>query len=555
MKFWIAGAAALVLISGCSASKEANAALEAMNLEAGSSSPFITYQGKSGSGDKITLNNVVLAERGGTGGGLKAKSLTFGGMDIAADGKPVVSSITLKGITPEKPIEGMKLDLDTVTVEGLNEVAGKYVAGAFTDAGPGEPPPFGEWEFSKVSINGMKLVGDFSAMGGGAGAGAGKFNVALGEFSVSGLKNKIFAKTHMSGLKGDFDVPAEMAGGMPIAGTFDFGTGDISNVQGGLFEQAITAGMNSAFDPASASTLEADVLASLSSPIDPGYDNFTWSGMKIDASGLKVNVSKTEQKVTRDAQGVVTKVSTPRATFTIAADSAGGALGQQATMGLSMVGYPSNTIEFYGEGDATFDPATDTTRYAGYNFGLTDTFDIKATGGVQGLKAAYADIIKMFSEFETSFTGETPVVDPENPDAAPQPAVPPAPDMSALGRLLFTDLDITLTDKTLVNFVLGIGGMFGGGDPETLRTDVVNMLTTAGTDLAASGVDPMVSNELSAALAQFVKQPGSLNIKLKPAAPVALFKEGEKFNKQQLGFSATFTPSPTPPPQPAPKPQ
>jgi hypothetical protein len=550
MRFWIASAAALMMVAGCSASKEANAALEAMNLEAGNSSPLITYQGKSGSGDKITLNNVVISEQGGTGGGLKAKSLTFGGMNVTADGKPVVSSITLKGVTPEKPIEGVKLDLDTITVEGLNEVAGKYVAGAFTDAGPGEPPPFEQWEFSKVSINGMKVVGDFASMGAGAGTDAGKYNVQLGEFSVSGLKNKIFANTHMDGFKGDFEVPAEMAGGMPIAGTFDFGTADIANVQGGLFEQAIKVGMNSAFDPAAANNAEAEVLASLSSPIDPGYDNFKWSGMKVDASGLKINVSKTEQKVTRDAQGVVTKVSTPRTTFGIAADSAGGALGQQVTMALSMVGYPSSTVEFYGEGEATFDPAADLTRYANSNFGLTDSFDIKATGGVQGLKAAYADILKMFSEFETSFTGEAAIPDPDNPDAPVQPAVPAAPDMSALGKLLFTDLDITITDKTLVNFMLGVGGMFGGGDPETLRTDIVNMLSTSGTDLANSGVDPAVSNELSAALAQFVKQPGSLNIKLKPAAPVALFKEGEKLNKQQLGFSATFTPSPTPPPKP-----
>jgi hypothetical protein len=50
-------------------------------------------------------------------------------------------------------------------------------------------------------------------------------------------------------------------------------------------------------------------------------------------------------------------------------------------MALSMVGYPSSTVEFYGEGEATFDPGTDTTRSTNYNFGLTDSFDIKATGG------------------------------------------------------------------------------------------------------------------------------------------------------------------------------
>jgi hypothetical protein len=125
-----------------------------------------------------------------------------------------------------------------------------------------------------------------------------------------------------------------------------------------------------------------------------------------------------------------------------------------------------------------------------------------------------------------------------------------SPDMSGLEKLQVIDLDVTVTDKSLVNFLLGLGGMFGGGDPATLRTDVVNMLSSLGADLTGAGIDASVSNELSAALAEFVKQPGALNIKLNPPAPVAVGEASMPLTKERLGFSASFTPSPAAAPAP-----
>jgi hypothetical protein len=55
-----------------------------------------------------------------------------------------------------------------------------------------------------------------------------------------------------------------------------------------------------------------------------------------------------------------------------------------------------------------------------------------------------------------------------------------------------------------------------------------------------------LANEFTSALAAFVKQPGSLSIKMKPAAPVAL-DGAAPLTKQSLGFSASFTPSPAAP--------
>jgi len=535
MKIWIASAGALLMLAACGASKDATAALAAMNLQEGASSPIVKYEGKSGSGDTITLKNVVVGP-GGTG--LKATSMVLGGLDVTEAGKPVVKSITLKGITPEQALPaGMTFNLSTVAIEGLNPVTGEFIASALTEAGPGEPPPFEQWGFSKISVNGMTFAAD------GAAGMPGKVNVQLGEFSFSDLKDTLIGNTRLSGLKGDFDIPPEAAG-FPVKGTFDFGVSDIKNIRGKLFADAVEAGIASAGDPAAMAGLNSNIMASLGSPIDPGYDAFTWSGMNIDASGAKLAISKIDQKVTRNAEGIATAISTPRSTLTFSADSAGGAIGQQATMGLAMVGYPSSTIELYGEGEATFDPATDTTRYVKSSFGLTDGVDFSMTGGVQGLTKAMGALMDAMSSFESSMTPADPS-DPTAPPAMPQP------DFSGIAELKVVDLDLTITDKMLVNFMLGVAAMGSGGDVETLRTDIINQVNALAGSLPPGSVDPTVATEFSNAMAAFVKQPGSLNIKLKPAQPMALGAMGASpVTKEQLGFSATFTPSPTPPPKP-----
>lgn len=538
MKRWIASAAALLLAAACSASPEATAALEAMNLESGTSSPIIKYTGKSGSGDTITLNDVVLGPGGGQG--LKAKTLILGGLDMTDAKKPVLKSITLKGITPEAPLAaGLAFNLETIALEGLNPAAGEFIASAFTDAGPGEPPAFEAWGFSKFSINGMTFAGDLAQMG----AGGGKFNVGLGEVSFSDLKDSIIGSAKFAGLKGDIDLPAEAtAGAGAIAGKFDFGTMDIKTIRAGIFAEMFTTAFEAALsDPSALETLETDFMAGLSSPLEGGFDEFAWTGMNIEGAGAKLVVSPTSMKIGRNAQLVATSATTPRTTITLTADSAGGVLGQAIAGGLGSIGYPSTTVEFYGQSDTTFDPATDTTRYANYNLGVTDMVDVKMTAGLQGLTKFIAALMGTMNSFEQSLTAtvEDPFASPGQSTPTPSPEI----DMSGFEALKVVDLDLTVTDKQLVNLALGAAGTAGMGDPATLRNDVVNMLQGMGADLSGAGVDPAVANELTAALAEFVKQPGSLNIKLKPAEPVSAESPETAFTKQGLGFSASFTPA------------
>ena len=211
MKIWIACAGALALAAACGSSKDATAALTAMQLADGKSG-MVHYASKSGSGDTITLKDVVIDQQGATAGdGLKAKTMTLGGLAITKDGKPWFSDMTLTGITPEKDQPGLTVTLATLTVKHANESTGVFLASAFTKAGPGTPPPFEQWELDKLAFNGLKVTGDLAKMGQGKGA----FNVFLDEASISNLKKTIVGGSHLSGFRGILTFPRSSPAVMP----------------------------------------------------------------------------------------------------------------------------------------------------------------------------------------------------------------------------------------------------------------------------------------------------------------------------------------------------
>jgi hypothetical protein len=538
MKIWIACAGALVLASACGSSKDATAAMAAMQLADGKSG-IVHYASKSGSGDKMTFKDVVINGPGAAAGdGLKARTMTLAGLKMTRDGKPWFSDMTLSGITPEKDQPGLTASLATITVKHANETTGAFLASAFTKEGPGAPPPFDQWGLDKLSFNGLKVNGDLAKMG----QGKGTFNVFLDEASISDLEKTVVGASHLSGFKGDFDIPPELTGGYPVVGKFDFGTGDMKGLRAGLFADAIKAGAaaGTGGDAAATRSAETSIFAKMTSPIDPGYDALTWSGLNIQASGVTLTTTKVDQKATRDANGVVTAFTSPRASIALAANAADGQLGAQVSTALAAIGYQK--VELYAESDATYDPSSETARVRKYDFGMTDGFDLQVTGGFQGVLKALTSVMSSLTAMETQ------ALAPATPDA-PKPA---EPDMSGLEQLKVVDFDLTLTDKSLVNHLLGLGG----GDPEALRTDIVNQIKSMGADFTKAGVDKAVSVELTAAVAAFVRQPGVLSIKLKPAQPVALAAKGAKLDKAALGFSATATPGPATPapatPAPAP---
>lgn len=534
MKKWLVCVSAVALLGACGVSKDANTALTAMNLADGTTGT-VKYASKSGSGDKVTLKDVILSES--EGDGIRAAKMVLDGLGVGADGQPVVKSITLSDITPEKATDGLTLIVKEVAVGSANDVTSAYLAKIFNEGGPGDAPPFEQLAFDRVSLSGMNVTGDLAKM---QMAPSGTFSVELGEISVSDLKETVFGAAKFAGLKGAFDVPAEAGAGFPVKGTFDFGTMDLTGVQGKLFADAFIAGMESATDP---SALQAKAFAGLSSPIDPGYTTAKWTPMLIEASGAKLEVSGGASEVTRNAEGVATQAKSPRTSIKFTTNAADGQVGAMAGMFLGMLNY--QTLELYGESDAAYDPATDTTRYNTWSFGLTDGFDMSFNGGFQGLTAAMGAIM--------SAASQQPTFDEETGELTPAPG----PDMAMLEAFKVVDLDMTLTDKSLVNRLLALAPMVGGSDPETMRTDIIAQLKDMGANLTGAGVDATVANEFSAAIADFVANPGTLKIAMKPAAPVALAQEGAQLDKAALGLTITNTPSPAsaaPAPAPTPAP-
>jgi hypothetical protein len=613
MKLKIAlASASLLVLSACGTSQDALQALQSMQimedakpgataqLQAQSAS-FISYEKLSGSGNDVTLHGVSFKAPPGVMEAMadaesevadledhhdhdgaakpapkpqvmpapgsseptvvaKAETMVLKGLTMK-DGKPLARDILVSGVTPAFPMEGASLRIGTLGFEGMNEQTGKFIAGAFTKDGPGAPPAFADWAFKKASVGGITFSAEIPQDEGDTG----KVNAQLGELSFNGLSNETLGLVRFAGLKGNLDIP-----GMPaVKGTFDLGTFDIEKFRLGMYAKLFEAGMKSAQEGGEAPDF-SKLLADYTSPLETTFDAARWSGALVDVSGVKFVASPYSTTMTRDANGVVTAVNTPRWTMTLSADSAGGT----GLMMLAMTGYPSNSIEFYSEGAATFDPVKDVTHWTNYNLGVSELVDIKVSGGLVGLKQAMPSLVQGFvgvieaaeatansADEEDDADDADDGDDDDSDDDAPKPpkaVKPPSaaaamdnPDMMqsamqlgfALMSLQVTDLDVELTDKKLVELILTQAANSSGKSAETMRADIVAQLQGAGELMSGAGIDPVIANELTTALSGFMSGPGTLHVQLKPKNPIGAMTFMMQPTKESLGFSATFTPA------------
>ena len=595
MKLGLAFASVLALSTAACASGTAIEALNAMQILENNPSDGISYASRSGSGGNLTLKNVTFKsampdmamalEGGGEDAApaapaapkasevvAQAETVTFTGLDMKA-GKPVFTGMVVNGITPAgMGIDpGMTMRIGSIGIEGLNAATGAYIAGAFTKEGPGEAPPFDQWAFAKASIKGFTIAGDIPAdeSDDGTAGTPGSVKLELGEFSISNVKDKLIGLTRVAGIKGDINVP----GDFPIAGTFDFGTLDLTNIRGGLYADAFGAGVASAM-PNAPPTDWSKVFSGFTSPLEYGLDGIKWSGMSANFSGLKLDGTPASYTATRNADGVVVATAVPRSAFKLTADSQGGSLGAMGLMVMAMAGYPTNVVEVYTQGDASFDPQKDLTRYTNYNVGITDVVDIKVEGGLLGLKQALPTLLtgmmtvaeatssvasKAVEEGEEAAEGEDDAdadedadADAEDSDADGNPldSIPPEAQGAVMQMVMgliglqVTDLDISITDKQLVKFILAQTASSSGQSVEAYRQDLVSMVQGSSVFMTDAGIDEALANEATAAIAGFLREPGTLRIQIKPKTPVgAMTFMMSPPTKESLGFSATFTPA------------
>lgn len=603
MKLRLAFASVLALSTAACASGPALEALTAMQILENNAGDGISYAGRSGSGGNLTLRNVTLktpasvamdvdledaADRADAAPApvpapvpgksevvARAETLTFTGLDMKG-GKPVFTGMVARGVTPVQEAgasDEPEMKIGSIGIEGMNAATGAFIASAFTKEGPGTPPPFEQWAFKSASVKDITIAGEIGGDEGEDSAedstpnpkGSLKFEMA--ELSVSNVKDKMIGLTRFGGLKGDVNVP----GSFPVAGVFDLGTLDITNIRAGMFSDAFAAGMSSADG---SETDWGKVFAGYTSPLEAGLDGIKWTGMSANFSGLKIDGTPASYTAVRNADGVVVAAKIPPSAFKLTADAQGGALGAMGMMLMAMGGYPSSVIELYSQGDATFDPAKDLTRYENYTIGVTDVAEIKVAGGVLGLKHALPTLLTSLmtvaestgSLAEEAMGGEdAPAAedkglsedddadsdaDADAGDDSPLEKMPPATQgavmqmVMGLISLQVTDLDISITDKQLVKLILNQTASASGQSVEAYRQDLVNMITGSKVFMTDAGIEDALAAEVTTAVAGFLSQPGTLRIQMKPKTPFgAMSMMMGMPTKESLGFSATFTPA------------
>lgn len=563
--------ASLLVLSACGTSPDALKALDLMQFRENSAAPGFSYSKLSGSGNDVKLEGVSFLsspfmaammgmempegeeadyEPDSAVPLLTAESVVLNGLTMK-DGKPLVRDMVLNGITPVGSMGGTSITIGSLGIEGLDEKTGAFIAGVFTEAGPGDMPAFEEWTFGKAGVSNITVKGSVDGE-----TGPTTFDVKVGELSVSNLDDTIMGLVRIAGIAGEVNVPTEM---MPIAAKFDLGTLDISKLQTEVFTRPFMMAMETAMDP-TASPDYASLYEGYTSPLEPGYDGLNWSGMKVDVSGLKLDTTAFQHKLTRNAEGVVVASEMPMAKIKLTADAAGGMVGAMGLMVLAMGGYQQDSIELYTAGNSTFDPEKDFTRLSGYNLGVTGVADMKLDIGVIGLQAALPALMaSLQSASDTLGDMAEPELDEEgNPieseeDMSGETTAMAMQMMFALMPLQISDMDISITDETLLELILNQQAMGAGQSLEEFRGDLVGMVQGAGGFMTEAGIDPALANELTAATAGFLAGPGTLRLQIKPKQPLGIMSAmSMPMTKENLGFSATFTPAAPAAPEAAP---
>ncbi len=586
--------ASLLVLSACGTSAETRQALQQMNILQNDPGAAISYASQSGSGNDVILRNVELRAPQPSYGMIEGPPPLFSGADEAAsddpdatrvmvaraetltfkgltlkDGKPVARDIVATNLVPEQVPDGSTLKLGTLSLLGMNEATGRFLAAMIAGEDEAAPPPLEAWGFDKASLSGLTLAAAIPQAEGVTSS----VNVQLGELSFGAMSDRKLGEFVLDGVKGDLDVP----GMLPVAGTFDLGRLEIGDLNLKYFSDVFTATLQPIFNPLEPVDYAA-MYAEMTSPIDGGIDRIDWTGAKVDVSGIKFDVSPVHIKSTRNTDGVAVAIDAPRYTMTLKTDASGGTLGAMGLMGLAMAGYGSDTVEMFFEGAASFDPEKDFTRWDNYHVGVTDLADVKMSFGILGLQKAMPNLVQSFAalapmmedqaseesddtddtEGETDEDAEEGVEEDAEEDAEDDsdPSSMFAADPAALMSLMMgvlplqlTDLDLEITDARLVSMIIDNQAIGAGQSAEAYRGDLLAMIAASSVFMNDAGLDAAIAQELTSAASGFMSGPGKLRIQLKPKTPLGVMSAfSGPVTKDSLGFSATFTPAAPPAP-------
>ena len=433
---------------------------------------------------------------------VKAARLEFDGLGMF-DGQANFALMKLSDITIT-PAEGSENQsagkINSIELVNPSPQTAAWVASLL---GKGEPAPFpesGALSFDRWAVSGVNFnVSDAS--------GTGLFTID--SVHVSDLKEEKAGLLGLSNLTFDF---AEAAGTDIRIALEGFG---LKGIHYGLLSDAVSAGAGAAGDPATlASAIQSD-------PANPGYDAMVLKALKADIVGASVDMPGLESSVSRDAQGLATKVATNP--FTLTVGPRDNPDGEQFAAALATVGY--ETLTFSGQGESLYDPDADlVTLVKGKNYWkLNEGFKLDVSAKYAGTKAIAAAQVASLDES----------ADPE------------AMLNAVMENVVVHGIEIALDDDGILDRSINAYAAQSGEDPAALRSQLSGMFAMAPMFAAGTGIDPAIVTELATALSSFVTEPKVLTISLAPKAPIkaqafvdAASDPSKALTRETLGFSA-----------------
>ena len=453
-----------------------------------------TFGGSSTDGDGATFTDLVIAP-GGPDDAVKIGKVELDGLDIT-DAGAIFSKLSVSDVEIGDGEESGTVG--NFTILNPSPELAAFLTTAFSGEDPGEFPPIDKVTFDAVSLGNFEISGM---------DGVAENALKIADISVRGMGNGELEAAVLSGLSFNGVESGEAMTG--AIGKMAFYGADYA-----FIEEIQALGEDPDEDQ-----VMAVVMSAMSDGTNPPYDGMVMEGLKFDGSGINFDLPLMDLIVQRDDQDRMTATVLKPMTMKLSADPDGGEGGAELAEGLSMLGYKDITLK--AEGVTRYDPDKDIVSYEeGSNY-------IEL---VDGARLSYGGKLEGFSHYSKAAAEM-------NTEYGPDPDVM----AEALSKLTLHSFTLTVDDDSLVDRVFTLAASQSGEDPQQLRNQAVMMMGMAPMMAGGSGVDMDLVTEAATAVTEFIKEPGTLTISLKPKTPLKIgdFEDPSGLTKEVLGFSAT----------------
>ena len=482
---------------------KATEALAAMALDSNDTG-MVSFGASDVDGAAATYEDVSWAIPGEDDASIDMGKVEFDGLDMSDDGanfaRMMVTDIVV--VPPEADREDGSLEIASIELINPSPELAAFVASLGGANGePGDFPAFDEISFDAFSVNGI----DFKLN-------EGDEDVAFdfGDIKVLGFSDERVELFQLADINMDIYDSYEDKRMKFAIGNFAIDGAD-KKIIDTMMQAAQSGGDEEAM-------MEAIMATAYGDPTDPGFNALNIADVSFDGDGVTFALPKLDAVVDRNDDGKVTRYETFPYTATLKADPEAGEMGAELAGGLAMMQYEE--IEISGESLTLFDPENDTSEIKSNRISLKDGFDLNFTGKFGGLESYGQALAAMDVDAMQN-----------DPEAM----------MQAFSQLTVYEMEMTFEDNSIVDRAFNLAATQSGEDPESLRNQAVAATSMGPMMAAQSGVDPEIATEAAEAIATFLKEPGTLTIKLEPSEPIGAttFSSPEEITKKALGLSVT----------------